>query len=578
MRAMIGDISFGPVWDQRGLLLGGIWLMLRVAVASMVIAVAGGLMLASLRLSRLRWVRMSAFVLIQVFRGVALYVLVLWLFNGLAVATGITLSAVQTGVIALSLLNSAYLAEVFRAGFEAIPAGQGEAAQAIGLSDGQAARFVLVPQMVRITFPSMGNVFVDIVKDTAILSVIGVSELMRETQRWAQFYFRSFEFYTAAGLIYLAIVLASAPLACRRTAAPRPPRRRCHRPPPAVAVVDADGDPVGSAGMSECRRLSGRTALVTGGARGYRRCDRRATRGGGRGRCRGRPARRRRRGGGGGLRADGNEVSPIGRSHRSGRHHRNGRRGDRLAREVDILVNNAGVAFAGSVLEATVDEWNGPARRQPARPFFALQAVARHMVARGSGKIVNTVSTSGFASSSTPAPIYDLTKGGLRQLTISAAVELAPFGVNVNGVAPGTVATELTTAGARHPREAGAGDGADPARHVRTTGRHRRRRRLPVLERRRLRPRPRAGRRRRLAGHLAPLLGGLRFLGRIPDANVLTATKECTGTPDLRGRWVRDAGGAEPGVDDAAGGHAQWAQLGADELLPEVAHRQVGWP
>lgn len=205
---MMADVSFGPVWDQRGLLLGGVWLMVRVAVVSMIIAVAGGLVLARLRLARLRWARALAFVLIQVLRGVALYVLVLWLFNGLAVATGITLSAVQTGIIALSLLNSAYLAEVFRAGFEAIPAGQAEAAQAIGLSDVQAARTVLVPQMVRITFPSMGNVFVDIVKDTAILSVIGVSELMRETQRWAQFYFRSFEFYTAAGVIYFAIVLA----------------------------------------------------------------------------------------------------------------------------------------------------------------------------------------------------------------------------------------------------------------------------------------------------------------------------------------------------------------------------------
>jgi His/Glu/Gln/Arg/opine family amino acid ABC transporter permease subunit len=208
MRALLADISFGPVWDQRSLLLGGIWLMLRVAVASMAIAIVGGLLLARLRLSRVHWVRVLAFVLIQVLRGVALYVLVLWLFNGLAVASGITLSAVQTGIIALSLLNSAYLAEVFRAGFGAIPPGQGEAAQAIGLSDGQAARFVLVPQMVRITFPSMGNVFVDIVKDTAILSVIGVSELMRETQRWAQFYFRSFEFYTVAGIIYLVIVLA----------------------------------------------------------------------------------------------------------------------------------------------------------------------------------------------------------------------------------------------------------------------------------------------------------------------------------------------------------------------------------
>jgi His/Glu/Gln/Arg/opine family amino acid ABC transporter permease subunit len=200
--------EFGPVWDQRRLLLGGVWLMLRVAVASMAIAIVVGLLLARLRRSTIVWIRTGAFVLIQVLRGIALYVLVLWLFNGLAVATGITLSAVQTGIIALSLLNSAYLAEVFRAGFDAIPAGQAEAARAIGLGSWEASRFVLVPQMLRVTFPSMGNVFVDIVKDTAILSVIGVSELMRETQRWAQFYFLSFEFYTVAGLLYLAIVLA----------------------------------------------------------------------------------------------------------------------------------------------------------------------------------------------------------------------------------------------------------------------------------------------------------------------------------------------------------------------------------
>jgi His/Glu/Gln/Arg/opine family amino acid ABC transporter permease subunit len=204
---MIADVSFGPVWDQKHLLLGGIWLMVRVAVVSMAIAVVGGLTLALMRRSRLRWVSGLAFVLIQVLRGIALYVLVLWLFNGLAVASGITLTPVQTGIIALSLLNSAYLAEVFRAGFDAIPAGQREAARAIGLDDAQSTRSVLIPQMVRVTFPSMGNVFVDIVKDTAILSVIGVSELMRETQRWAQFYFRSFEFYTAAGVIYFVIVL-----------------------------------------------------------------------------------------------------------------------------------------------------------------------------------------------------------------------------------------------------------------------------------------------------------------------------------------------------------------------------------
>jgi NAD(P)-dependent dehydrogenase (short-subunit alcohol dehydrogenase family) len=113
---------------------------------------------------------------------------------------------------------------------------------------------------------------------------------------------------------------------------------------------------------------------------------------------------------------------------------------------LDILVNNAGVDLPGSVLEATVEEWNLQLDVNLRAPFFVTQAAARHMVERGSGKIVNTVSTSGFASSSTPNVIYDLTKGGLRQLTMSAAVELAPFGVNVNGVAPGTIGTELTAA------------------------------------------------------------------------------------------------------------------------------------
>ncbi len=200
-------LDFGPVWDQRGLLLGGLGIMAQVAVVSFGLSIVGGLVLARLRRSAAVWVRAVGFVLVQVLRGIALYVLVLWLFNGLAVASGIKLSAMQTGIVALSLLNSAYLSEVFRAGFGALPVGQTEAALAVGLTQAQARRAVLTPQMIRVTFPAMGNVLVDIVKDTAILSVVGVSELTRETQRWAQFYFRPFEFYTVAGILYFLVVL-----------------------------------------------------------------------------------------------------------------------------------------------------------------------------------------------------------------------------------------------------------------------------------------------------------------------------------------------------------------------------------
>ena len=111
---------------------------------------------------------------------------------------------------------------------------------------------------------------------------------------------------------------------------------------------------------------------------------------------------------------------------------------------LDVLVNNAGVALARSLLDATEEDWDVQVGINLKGLYFALQAAARVMVAAGSGRIVNICSTSGFVSSSTPEAIYDLTKGGVRQLTTSAAVELAPLGVHVNAVAPGTVGTELT--------------------------------------------------------------------------------------------------------------------------------------
>ena len=111
---------------------------------------------------------------------------------------------------------------------------------------------------------------------------------------------------------------------------------------------------------------------------------------------------------------------------------------------LDVLVNNAGVALARSLLDATEEDWDVQVGINLKGLYFALQAAARVMVAAGRGKIVNICSTSGYVSSSTPEAIYDLTKGGVRQLTTSAAVELAPLGVHVNAVAPGTVGTELT--------------------------------------------------------------------------------------------------------------------------------------
>ncbi len=111
---------------------------------------------------------------------------------------------------------------------------------------------------------------------------------------------------------------------------------------------------------------------------------------------------------------------------------------------LDVLVNNAGIGIAKPLLDYTEADWDRQLAVNAKGPFFALQAAARVMIPAGRGKIVNVASTAAFVSSSTPEVAYDVSKGAIRQLTVSAGAELAPHGINVNGIAPGTVATELT--------------------------------------------------------------------------------------------------------------------------------------
>jgi NAD(P)-dependent dehydrogenase (short-subunit alcohol dehydrogenase family) len=111
---------------------------------------------------------------------------------------------------------------------------------------------------------------------------------------------------------------------------------------------------------------------------------------------------------------------------------------------VDILVNNAGIGIAKPLLDYTEADWDRQLGVNLKGMFFATQEAARVMIPKRRGKIVNFASTAGFVSSSTPEAAYDISKGGVRQLTVSVAAELAPHHINVNAVAPGTIMTELT--------------------------------------------------------------------------------------------------------------------------------------
>jgi 3-oxoacyl-[acyl-carrier protein] reductase len=113
-------------------------------------------------------------------------------------------------------------------------------------------------------------------------------------------------------------------------------------------------------------------------------------------------------------------------------------------RTVDIVVNNAGIAVGRALLDYTEEDWDLQMGVNVKGVFFCCQEAARLMVPRRQGKIVNFASTSAFVSSSKPEVAYDTSKGAVRQMTISIAAELAPHGINVNAVAPGTTATEMT--------------------------------------------------------------------------------------------------------------------------------------
>lgn len=117
---------------------------------------------------------------------------------------------------------------------------------------------------------------------------------------------------------------------------------------------------------------------------------------------------------------------------------------DRAGRPLDIAVLAAGVLRAKPLLDHTEEDWQFMSDVNLRGTFFTLQAAARRMIPRGRGTILNFSSTSAFVASRVPEIVYDVTKGGIRQMTVSAAVELAPHGIRVNALAPGTVVTDFT--------------------------------------------------------------------------------------------------------------------------------------
>jgi His/Glu/Gln/Arg/opine family amino acid ABC transporter permease subunit len=178
---------------------------LAVAAVSMVVSLVLGLIVALVRISRYRFLSAAARGYINFFQGAPLYVLIFWVYYGIATLLGLNFRPFTAGVIALSAQYGAFLAEIYRSGIEAIGRGQREAAVSMGLTTAQSYRYVILPQAVRVVLPSIGNMWIAMIKDSSLLSVIGVMEIMRTAYLNSNDYFRPFEFYTLAALIYIAL-------------------------------------------------------------------------------------------------------------------------------------------------------------------------------------------------------------------------------------------------------------------------------------------------------------------------------------------------------------------------------------
>lgn len=200
--------DWSVVFDNFDIFAAGLWMTVQLSAVSLVFAVIGGLLVALARISRFTVLRLVAAAFINVLRAIPPFALIIYVYYGIALAIGVNFTPFFAGVLALSLQYTAWIAEVFRAGIQAVPVGQTEAAKSLGFNSTKTFLTIVLPQAVRIVVPPLGNNVVGLIKDSSLVSYIGVMELIRNSQLLVSQTFRPFEIYTATVVLYLLLTVA----------------------------------------------------------------------------------------------------------------------------------------------------------------------------------------------------------------------------------------------------------------------------------------------------------------------------------------------------------------------------------
>ena len=188
-------------------LLSGLTTTIYISIISIIISILIGLLIAIPSLSKNKFLTYLNIGYVEIVRAIPLLVLILWIYYGLPIMTGISFSPFVSGIIALSISESAFQAEIFRAGINSIKKAQWEAGSSLGLGFFRKLRLVILPQAVKNILPAIGNQFVYVLKMSSLVSIIGIGDLTRKANELVVTTYRPLEIYTFLILEYLILIL-----------------------------------------------------------------------------------------------------------------------------------------------------------------------------------------------------------------------------------------------------------------------------------------------------------------------------------------------------------------------------------
>ena len=188
-------------------LLSGLTTTIYISIVSIIISIILGLLVAIPSLAKSKFLTYLNIGYVEIVRAIPLLVLILWIYYGLPIMTGISFSTFVSGIIALSISESAFQAEIFRAGINSIKKSQWEAGSSLGLGFLRKLRLVILPQAIKNILPAIGNQFVYVLKMSSLVSIIGIGDLTRKANELVVTTYRPLEIYTFLILEYLVLIL-----------------------------------------------------------------------------------------------------------------------------------------------------------------------------------------------------------------------------------------------------------------------------------------------------------------------------------------------------------------------------------